>query len=368
MIYSCKSEVKKEEPAAENTAEEVAQNTVLLSDAQFKNASIETGIIESRVISFVIKVNGKIDVPPQNLVSISVPSGGYLKKSELLEGMHIIKGQVLAVIEDQQFIQMQEDYLLSKSKIIFAKAEYERQKELNISKASSDKVFQQARAEYNALQILVQTHAEKLKFIGINPASVSTNHIVKNISIYAPISGFVSKVNVNVGKYANPSEVLFEIVDPTDIHLALHIFEKDFDKLYIGQKLYAYSNTNPNKKYLCEIILVGKNISEDKSAEVHCHFMQYDKTLIPGMYMNANIELENSAVDALPSDAIVNFENQHFVFVDQGNKKYEMVPVDIGTTENNYTTILSSKNLIGKQIVTKGAYTLLMKNKNVDEE
>jgi cobalt-zinc-cadmium efflux system membrane fusion protein len=34
------------------------------------------------------------------------------------------------------------------------------------------------------------------------------------------------KVNVNIGKYVTPSDILFEIVNPSDIHLALTVFEK----------------------------------------------------------------------------------------------------------------------------------------------
>ena len=157
FLFSCKSETKKEETTATPTAD----NIVTLTDAQIKNAGIETGKINQQQISATIKVNGKIDVPPQNLVSISVPSGGYLKRTSLLEGMYVSKGQVLCTIEDKQFIQMQEDYLMAKAKIGYAKAEYERQKELNQSKASSDKVYQQAQTEYNSLSVLIQSYAEK---------------------------------------------------------------------------------------------------------------------------------------------------------------------------------------------------------------
>jgi cobalt-zinc-cadmium efflux system membrane fusion protein len=37
----------------------------------------------AKQISSLLKLNGKIDVPPQNLVSISVPMGGYLKYTKL---------------------------------------------------------------------------------------------------------------------------------------------------------------------------------------------------------------------------------------------------------------------------------------------
>jgi cobalt-zinc-cadmium efflux system membrane fusion protein len=363
FLISCGNKKSEEETVEKATIE----NTTTLTDAQIKNADIQTGKIEQKEISSTLKLNGKIDVPPQNLVSISVPMGGYLKYTNLLQGMHVNKGQVLCVVEDQQYIQLQEDYLLTKAKIGYAKAEYERQKELNQSKASSDKVYQQAQAEYNSLSVMVQSYGEKLKFAGINPNNVTAKTISKSINVYSPISGFVSKVNVNIGKYVNPSDILFEIVNPTDIHLALTVFEKDINKLAIGQSLMAYTNTNPEKKYPCKIILIGKDFSENRSTEMHCHFKNYDKALLPGMYMNAEIEVKSQQSNVLPSDAIVSYENKNYIFVAKQNKQFEMKEVAIGNTENGFTEILSD-DLNQINIVTKGAYALLMKMKNTEEE
>ncbi|RTY94760.1 efflux RND transporter periplasmic adaptor subunit [Flavobacterium sp. GSN2] len=362
FLSSCGNKKTESETEANPTIE----NTTTLTDAQIKNAGIETGKITQKQISSTLKLNGKIDVPPQSLVSISVPMGGYLKYTKLLEGMHVTKGQVLCVVEDQQYIQLQEDYLLAKAKIGYAKAEFERQKELNQSKASSDKVYQQAQSEYNSLFVMVQSYGEKLKFAGINPNNVSTKNISKSINVYSPISGYVAKVNVNIGKYVNPSDVLFEIVNPSDIHLALTVFEKDINKLAIGQSVLAYTNTNPEKKYPCQIILIGKDFSENRSTEIHCHFINYDKTLLPGMYMNAEIELKSQQSNVLPSDAIVNYENKNYIFIAKQNKQFEMKEVTIGATENEFTEILSD-DLKDKRIVIKGAYALLMKMKNVEE-
>lgn len=364
LLAACGGSNKEEQKTEIKTVE----NVVALTDAQLKNAGVQTGKIEQKSISSILKVNGKIDVPPQNMVSISVPLGGYLKSTKLLPGMHVTKGESIAIMEDQQYIQLQQDYLTAKAKLVFAKQEFERQKELNQSKASSDKVYQQSVADYTSLEILVKSLSEKLKLIGINPSNINISNISKSINIAAPINGFVSKVNVNIGKYVNPAEVLFEIVNPADIHLVLAVFEKDVNKLFIGQKLIAYTNSNPEKKYPCEIILIGKDFSDDKSVEVHCHFANYDKTLIPGMFMNAEIEVKSSDAIVLPSDAIVSFENKQYVFIAKGNNQFEMMEVKTGNTENGFTEIMIDENLAKETFVFKGAYNLLMKIKNTADE
>jgi cobalt-zinc-cadmium efflux system membrane fusion protein len=296
---------------------------VTLTNEQLTNANVVLGKFEQKSISSILKVNGKIDVPPQNMVSVSVPLGGYLKTTKLLPGMHVSKGEVIAVMEDQQYIQLQQDYLMAKAKLNFIQNEYNRQKELNQSKASSDKVFQQTESEFISQKITLKSLAEKLKLIGLNPEIVNENTISKSINIYSPINGYVTMVNVNIGKYTQPSEVLFELVNPSDIHLALTIFEKDLAQIEIGQKLVAYTNNKPNEKHPCEIILVGHSILKDRITEVHCHFLDYDKTLLPGMYMNAEIELKNKNANTLPVDAIVRFESNQYVFVAIDKNNFE---------------------------------------------
>lgn len=357
---------KRTEEKAEVTTTE---NSVELTDAQLKNSKIETGKIEQKAISSLLKVNGKIDVPPQNMISISVPLGGYLKSTKLLEGMHISKGEVIAVMEDQQYIQLQQDYLTAKAHFGSLEKEFQRQKELNESKASSDKVFENAQAEYLSQKVLIKSLSEKLKLISINPDNLNENTISRNINIYSPIDGFVSAVKMNIGKYASPTDVLFELVNPADIHLALTVFEKDLDKLFIGQKIVAYNNNQASKKYNCEIILIGKDISPERAVIVNCHFEQYDKTLIPGMYMNAEVEVSTNNAFVIPNDGLVRFEGKQYVFTQTDKNKYAMQEVTTQNTENGFTQITFPDNadMTNKIFVTKGAYTLLMTMKNTEE-
>jgi cobalt-zinc-cadmium efflux system membrane fusion protein len=173
---------------------------------------------------------------------------------------------------------------------------------------------------------------------------------------------------VNIGKYVTPSDVLFELVNPTDIHLNLKIFEKDLDKIFIGQKVISYTNNNPDKKYIGDIILISKDVAPDGTIEVHCHFDKYDKTLFPGMYMNAEISSKNNVQNVLPDEAIVSFEGKKYFFENAGKNKFEMSEIETGESENGFTEIVSKADLSGKEIVTKGAYALLMSLKNKEEE
>ena len=364
LFNACSSNQPTEEPTSVVTEN---SNLVELSDAQLKNANITVGKIASKNMASILKVNGIIDVPPQNMISISVPLGGFLKYTKLLPGMHLLKGESIATIEDQQYIQLQQEYLTTVSNLKFAESEYNRQKELNLSKASSNKALEQAEASFQSLKINAKSLSEKLKLIGINPENLSEKTISRSIDIHSPIDGYVSHVNVNIGKYVNPSDVLFELVNPTDIHLGLTIYEKDLDKIFIGQKLQAFTNHKPDLKYPCEIILIGKDLSEERSVEVHCHFEKYDKTLIPGMFMNAELEINNNNAKVLPDEAIVRFENVNYAFIATSKNTFKMVEVKLGSSEKGLTEVTMDDSFNNKNFVLNGAYNLLMQLKNKEE-
>lgn len=353
-------------PVQENTAAD--ENLLSLTDDQLKQFDLSVVNMQQQQISSTLKLSGSIDVPPQNLVSVSSALGGYVKSTRLLPGSHFKKGEILVTLEDNQYIQLQQDYLTTAAKLVNARAEYNRQKELNRSQASSDKVFQQATADLQILEAEKSGLEQKLRLININPSKINVNNISRTVPVYAPFDGFVSRVFVNIGKYLSPSDVMFELVDPRDIHLNLKVFEKDWDRISIGQQLIAYTNSNQNKKYSAKVILIGKNISEDRAVEVHAHFDNYDSKLIPGMYMNAEADIPELTAFSLPDECVLNYEGENFVFLRKSKNDFEMISVVVGRTGNGFTEITNPDQLKSKEIVKDGAYTLLMALKNKGEE
>ena len=369
FLFACTATKKDKEITTDNktsVTENVVADIVVLSPAQLKSANIISGIIEKREMHKIIKVSGVIDVPPSNIVSISIPLGGYLKKTSLIPGTLVKKGAVLATLEDPSYIQLQEDYLTSKSKLTYLEADFNRQKTLSETKATSDKLFQLAKSDYESQKYMVKALSEKLKLIGLNPLSLNENNISRAVDFYAPISGYVTKVNVNIGKYVSPTDVLFEIVDPSDLHLRLTVFENDASNLKIGNKVTYYINNNINEKHKATIIVFTPNINENRSTDVHCHLVSAVKNLYPGTFVNAEIELNNAKVNAIPEEAIVKWENKPHVFLKVANDSYKLVPVETGLVTNGFIEIITP--LGNQEVVTKNAYTLMMKLKNSAEE
>ncbi|WP_439557444.1 efflux RND transporter periplasmic adaptor subunit [Dyadobacter sp.] len=378
LTFCTKKEAEQPHQTEEHHEEE--SNVVELTKAQYQTAGIELGSIGTRNLSEVINANGLIDIPPQNLVSISAPLGGFVRKTELLQGMHVKKGQLLATIENPDFIQMQQDYLETAGKLEYAELDYTRQAALSKENVNAQKTFQLAAAEVKTQRARLAGLKERLKTAGINMHILEKGTIVNSAAIYAPISGSVTTVNVNLGKYVNPTDVMFEIVDTDHLHVELSVFEQDIPKLKIGQLVRFTVSNNPGKSHLAKVYLINQKINEDRTVRVHCHLSKDDPGLLPQNFVSAVIETGANPVSALPNEAIVDFGGKSFVFIQQnegqqtGKEAQEthfiMEEISKGTSENGYTQIKSpaAAKLKDAQIVVKGAYSLLSKLKNSEED
>ncbi len=357
-------------PVVKQASEEVPETSIVtLTDQQFLNGGFQLDTLRTVVLSKTLTVNGSIDVPPQNIVSVSFPTGGYLKSTRLLPGMRVTRGESIAFIEDQSLIQLQQDFLVTKSKLEYSRLEFERQQSLNETKTSSDKTFQLARTEYESLQVMLRALSEKLLLVGIDPLKLTADNISRSVGMRSPITGFVSKVNVNIGKYVQPSEVLFELINPEDLHAALTVFEKDIDQVKAGQRVDVSFVNEPTTLYPAEVLLVTSNVDESRSGTVHCHFEKAPAHLKPGMFINAVIHLSSARTPVIPEEAVVRFEGKQYVFYQKSKTEYELVSIEAGTKQQGMVEIKSKDiDLTGKKLVVKNAFMLLSKMKNVSEE
>ena len=364
LLFSCS---KKEETVTQETYA-ISGDQITLTDLQKKTAGIETTTLSNENIANKILLTGQINVPPTGMAGVSSSTGGIIKTARFVPGNYVTRGQTLAVVENPELARLQQEYLQSKSNLGYAQKDYNRQMYLNKYQASSDKVTQKAANEAQSQGAAVRGIESQLRSYGINPGSVSSGNIRKSVSVVAPISGYISRVNASIGQYVSSADVLYEIVNNGQTHLVLKVFEKDLNKISVGQKVYAFTNQNPEKKYAATVKLIGKDFAPDRSVLIHCDLIDKDETLIPGTFMNAEIEVNAEEGFVIPDDAIVTWEGKQYVFEELKPKTYKMFPVTIGNSENGLTELLNFdvKNA-NKAFVTKGAYHLLMALKNVEE-
>lgn len=365
FLYSCTTKTTEVAPSDEINP----VNEITLTEMQLKSLSLQLGGVTKQKMSATIQLQGKIDLPPQNIVSVNFPLGGYLRNTKLIPGMQVRKGDILAIMEDQSIVQLQQDYLSAKAKYDLIRQEYDRQQTLFSSNAGTSKAFQNAEGEMKMQSVLVKSLGEKLKLIGLDPSILTESSISGQLAIRSTINGYVSKVNINIGKYIQPTETMFELIDPDDIHAALTIFEKDLPYIKIGNTVNIQFMGSAEKSYPAKVILVNKGIDEDRTATAHCHFTVHPNQLYPGMLIQAEVAVSDREVDVLPEEAIVRSGSQHYIFYKTADKKFMMTPVVTGLSANGMTEIQSGLDkVLPGSIVLNKAYQLLGTLKNAGEE
>ena len=341
------------------------ENSVVLTPEQISAIKLKLGHIEKRNLSNVIKVNGYLDVPPQNSAVVSPMITGYVRKLNFLIGDNVKKGQIMAELESMEFIDLQQQYIELNARIAFLKEEYERQRLLREQDAISKKKYLMADLDYKIAISTLDGLVSKLSLLGASFEKLRNGKIESRIMLKAPISGNVKRVNTVIGKHIDPSEVIFEIINPEHLHLELSVYEKDALKVKKGQKVWFKLPSMRNVIFEGEVFLVGKDLSEDKrSINVHVHINEEDAQFTVGMYVNASIVIEDAPSYTLPATAIVVDDTNEYVFKKTINSSGEIVfsryPVLTGLESEGLVELTNIDELtLEDDIVIEGAFYLL---------
>ena len=353
----------------EDSVADVVSNMVQLTKEQASLAQLELAPIEQGKMKGMTHLNGVIDVPPTGIASVSIPMGGYIQDINLIPGTFVKKGQVLATVKDPAYVQLQENYLATKAKLSYLQQDLDRQKTLLTQEAVSKKSFQLIQADYNTNAIQLKALSEQLKLINIQPENLTTEKMSSLVQLVAPIAGYISKVNINRGKYVTPSDILLEIINPNDIHAAITIYEKDIANFKVGMKGTVTLTQDPSKNYTVTILAVSQNINEDKTGLLHCHFEHSPKNVLPGMFLTADIVVETNEAVLIPAEAVQRFQGKDYIFIQQANNEFEAIVIEINQSNKDFVSVKNTdaKSWIGKSLVVKNAFSLLGKMMNISE-
>ena len=370
VFSSCQDEKSRKEKKQFTTDKKVEQenqpNIFKVTSTQFTNLEMELGTASIKNLSKAISAAGYIEVPQEGKAEVRSYIGGYLQSSPLLPGSYVKKGQFLISLENLEYIELQQNYLQVKEELTYFKAVFDRQSVLAAEKITSQNNKQQAESKYNSALANFEGLRKKLQLININPDKIQAEDISSSINLYAPIEGYITKVNAVKGKFAEPTDEIFEIINTDHLHLELKVYEQDILKVEKGQKISFRVPEADDKKYMGEVFLVGKTIDEtDRTVSVHCHIA--DDSQIPaviGMYIEAEIFIESREGFCLPSGAFVSEEGVYSVFVVESFNDdeyiFEKIKVEVGQINEDCIEIVgaSLQTIDGKQLLIEGAFDL----------
>ncbi len=382
FLAACSSKTKEEKPPV---AKEHDPNLVEFTHEQYTTVGVQLGSVTPTNLSNYIKASGTIDVPPKDLISVASPYGGTIRSTTVIEGKFVRQGEVLATIENPEFVQLQQDFLESSSQLSFLRQDLTRQEELVRENIAARKSLQKASSEYNSMVARVEGLRSRLRIANINPAKVRAGNFTSRISIVAPSNGYITHVYSNVGKYIGANELLADMANTSNILVRVKVFEKDLPHVKMGQTI-RFRATGDSIERTAQVFLIGKDIDADRTVEVHGKITNPVATLLPGMFINAIMEVGAASVPALPQAAVVQSGGKNYIFVQEegkpetdstgkikegGEKHYSFRRVEVGVTvtENGFTAVTLPDDFDMKsKVVIKGAYDLLSKMNNAEEE
>ena len=352
--------------------EAASTDRLTLTPEEQRYGGIRTGRFSTRALGQGLRVNGELDVPPENLVAITAPLGGFVEKTTLLQGMHVARGQALAVIRNPEFAALQQQYLQAAAQLRLARADFERQQTLFKEEVAPEKNVQRARAEMESQQAAVSALAARLQLAGLPLTTQPGGAITTTVTLRAPKDGFVKAVNVTPGQSVTSTDVLFELVDPGHLHVELTVFERDAPRLQKGQLVrFTLGSDSLGQERLARVYLVARTVGPERTVRVHAHPEPEDPTLLPGTFVRALIETGRAQVPVLPDAALVRFGGRDYAFTVEKPGTYRMVAARRGLSEDGFTQVTFAPDagrLDSATFVTAGAYSLLAKLRNVEEE
>lgn len=359
VVISCNSKTEKKVLKEEVVKEAHAENEIHLTKAQLEATSIKVEAIQKRNIRNHLAVTGTIEVPPQSKATIYAPMEAFVYKTDLLLGDKVEKGQVVAILQHPNFIQLQYAFLNAVNNKAVAKADYERKQVLLENEIASEKSFQVAEGKYKSAQSLVASYIAQLTMVGLNADTVLNKGIQQYIYVKTPIDGYVVETALNQGKFLATNSEMMEIIDTDHMHAELNVFGTDITKIKKGDD-FLFQPSGVDINYKGSIKLISQKVdNKTKTVNVHGHFEDAQRLLKSGMFINAQILIGGREAYAVPEDAIIEVEGEQFVFFAESEVEFIPLKVTTGITDNGFTELKTIKgNTFNISIVTKGAHFL----------
>lgn len=339
----------------------VRGDTVLLTPQQRQTLHVNDAPVSMQQIATPLRVNGTVHVPPQYASSLSAPMGGTVRKIHVLPGQRVRAGEPVIGLEHRDFITLQQDYLTTESTLQAMESELTRQQRLADDNVNARKVLEQTTADVRNLRVKRKALAEQLALIDIDATKLTERSLTRMVTMRAPFSGFVTQVTARTGAFAQPNDVLVDMVDTDHMHIELTVFERDAMSIIEGQRM-TVALINDKTPRGGHVHLVGREVGADRTVVVHGHFDTVDANIRPGTALTAEIETAPRTATVVPSSAIVTWQGASWVFSTTSTPgTYVRHTVTPGATIGTMTELTgpSATALQGQRVVVQGVSGLL---------
>lgn len=355
---------------ASEEEDDVDMMDIPLTERQVKMAGIGFGQAEDRNISATLTANGQIILRAKDKGNVASLMGGIVKSIYVTDGQYVKKGQTMAMIENTDIVSLQREYYSASKECEFAHLDMQRQQTLDNSGAGIKRNLQEAEKEYRIAQAKMQGIAQQLAQMGISTTSALKGQFITAFPVKAPISGVVSNITASLGSYADMQTPLMTVRDNSAAECDLNVYEKDINKVKIGNGVLLIITNEPNTKIYGKVYGMNQYFTDGtKSVAVHVkldysNLEAQNLKLFDGEYVSGTISIGQQYSKTLPSNAIIRRDGKSYIFALNGkpDKKgyhFSRHEVTTGATGEGYTAVTLCKHIQnGQEIVTNNAFYL----------
>ncbi|WP_457589105.1 efflux RND transporter periplasmic adaptor subunit, partial [Legionella pneumophila] len=120
-----------------------------------------------------------------------------------------------------------------------------------------------------------------------------------------------------LGQAVEPNTVLFHISNRDKLLVVAQVYEEDLGKVKVGQEVTIHALSYAKRTFPGQVTLIEPNLDPlTRTVNVRITLDNEDRLLKPGMFVRANVILaRNEAALAVPNAALLQADNQQFVFV-----------------------------------------------------
>lgn len=272
-------------------------------------------------------------------------------------GDQVTRGQVLAMLvprlgSDTDAASLQADLATARSEAGLAEADAARMERLYAQEAVSRRRLQEARSGRQIAQARLRAARERASQLGGNSGG---------IALRAPIGGTLALAPVSSGSAVDAGDLLFHLVDRSQLWLEAHVAEADAARLQApsGAEFEVPGLDAPVEITVGDngrLVGVGAMIDpESRSVPVILAMEDPD----PRIALNQNVQARvftgaTRTALSVPAEAVIDDGGQRVVYVMRGGETFSRVPVRLGLRDGDRFEVLEGLEA-GDRVVSRGA-------------
>lgn len=321
-------------PVYESEAKESTEGTVKLTPERVQRLGVKSETVELRDLSHTIHAVGTIQLDEAKQTVIAPRYEGYVEQLAIkTSGEKVRKGDVLLTFYSPQLVQIENEYLVSRSDSTDMK------------------------------KVKTNGSLEKLRTLAVPDEEIQRlqreKTVNNNIALRAPADGTVLDKQAIDGMKFSPGDILYRLADLSDVWVIARIYEKDLAQVLPEQVVKVTVSTCPNQTFDGKVAFIYPDIDTDtRTAKVRIELPNPDGNLRLAMFADVKI---NSPVEknvlAIPTSALLNSGEKQSVLVDLGDGRFRDQPVKLGVYTENYIQVIGGLKE-GDRVVTSASFLI----------